>query len=162
MNPKIEREGNIMSADLDADVVLKRRRAGRTSRRLERLRQLDPPGNMPDAMRMRLTESQRGYAGLVRKDHERQGYFDLSHHEAGIVIGCNPTTVLVAQNRLRQLGWIAVKRRGQPPYRLSNIVTIISPEWLAWIGAQTAPHKGGAGRRLSASPLLETNGDDKS
>jgi len=107
---------------------------------LKRRRQLAWRTNaMPDYMRMQLTEAEMAYANLVREQHERQGYFDLCHDAAAALMGVCAKTVQRAQHQLRLLGWIKVDTRPRPGRQkhLPNIVTIISPEWLAWIARGT-------------------------
>jgi hypothetical protein len=101
--------------------------------RLRRKELADRPA-MPPAMRIKLTEAERAYAQLVRERHVQHGYFDLCHDEAAARLGACSKTVKRSQDRLRDLGWITVEERPRPGQKhLSNVVRIISPEWLNWI-----------------------------
>src|SRR5262245_12114893 len=90
--------------------------------------------SMPKRMLIKLTECQRAYAQIVRERHEQCGQFDLCHDEAAARMGCCAKSVQLAQNRLRDLHWIDVEIRERPGQKNdTNIIRIVSPEWLNWI-----------------------------
>src|SRR5271165_4730123 len=69
--------------------------------------------------------------------------------DATALAGCSRSTVKNAMRQARLLGLILVKERRIPGRKsLTNVVTIISKEWLGWL--RIGP-KGIGGKRLTAT-----------
>ena len=111
-----------------------RQRSPDRIRSIERRRRLAASGPMPPALAAHFTQGQMAVLRIVADEIRRHGscsvYLDALAARAGV---CRTT----AQNAIRQaraLHLITVqerRRRGQAS--LTNIITIISPEWRSWL-----------------------------
>ena len=109
---------------------------------IERRKRLAGTQPLPTAMaaKAKLTFSELAYARLVSDDNLIAGDSRDCHDKMAARIGVCSRTVQRAQKRFEKLGWIEVERRpieGQK--HDTNIVRIISPEWLTWIMMGPSP-----------------------
>jgi hypothetical protein len=105
----------------------------RTERRL-RKRTLGGSSSMPDTMRYHYTEGERAVGCVVAGEIKRCGECTLSIGEIADRAGVGRTTVQNWQHEARRLGHINIRHRPQRGAKsLTNVITIVSAEWLAWI-----------------------------
>jgi hypothetical protein len=103
-------------------------------KRRERKRILGGSSAMPDTMRHHYTEGERAVGCVVAGEVKRVGICELSIDEIADRAGVGRTTVQNWQHEARRLGQIHVKHRPQRGAKsLTNVITIISAEWLTWI-----------------------------
>ncbi|UVO27031.1 hypothetical protein [Bradyrhizobium arachidis] len=105
----------------------------RTKRR-HRKRMLGGSAVMPDNIRHHYTEGERAVLCIVAGEVKRQGVCELSIDEIGDRAGVGRTTVQNAMHHARLLGHLEIKERPQRGAKnLTNVVRVISDEWLTWI-----------------------------
>jgi hypothetical protein len=124
----------------------------RSKRRRQRLAASSP---MPPSMAERLTPCQQAYARFVADEVMRSGDCRRSLDEIAARVGMAGKTAQRAQQRLKQLGWIEVEHRPIDGQRHeTNIVCIVSPEWLTWIAMGKIPKHIGGQKCLSTANTL--------
>ena len=80
---------------------------------------------------------------IVAGEVKMQGICELSIDEISDRAGVGRTTVQNAMHHARLLGHVRIKERPQRGAKHpTNVVTIISPEWLAWIRRRPWPRDG--------------------
>jgi len=109
---------------------------------IERRRRLAGTQPLPTAMaaKAKLTFSELAYARLIADDNLITGDSRDCHDKMAARAGTCSRTIQRAQKHFEKLGWIEVERRpieGQK--HDTNIVRIISPEWLTWIMMGPSP-----------------------
>ena len=117
---------------------------------------------LPDTIRHHYTEGERSVLCVIAGEVKRHGICDLSIDEIADRAGCRRTTVQNAIREAERERWhIKVKRRpvsGQKS--LTNVITIVSEEWLTWIkrgpNASKVPTGGHPGFKTSG-PLKNTD-----
>ena len=100
----------------------------------DRRRMLGGSSGMPDNLRHHYTEGQRAVLCVVALEVKRHGVCDWPIDRIAAVAGVGRTTVQTTMHLARQLGHITIVER---PIRgrknLTNLVSISSPAWLAWV-----------------------------
>jgi hypothetical protein len=97
---------------------------------------------LPTAMaaRAKLTISELAYARLIADDNLIAGDSRDCHDKMAARAGTCSRTIQRAQKRFEELGWIEVQHRKIDGHKHdTNIVRIISPEWLTWIMMGPSP-----------------------
>lgn len=111
---------------------------------IRRRRTLAATWPMPPAMAGLLTTSQVAYARIVSDEVHRTGDCRLTLDEIAARGGMCRKTAKRAQDRLAELRWISVDHRPVPGRKhLSNIVRVLSAEWLSWIKMGPKPRRTG-------------------
>jgi hypothetical protein len=113
-----------------------RRRPGSPDRQAyrERRRMLGGSGVMPHNLRSQYTEGERAVLCVIAGEVKHHGICDLALASIARRAGVCRTTVQTAMHEARRLGHVKITgrpRRGQK--HETNLVQIVSPEWLAWI-----------------------------
>ena len=115
----------------------------RTDTSMERRRRWAASGRLPPAIAARFTLAEQAVLALVAAETARRKDCRLSIENMAAVAGVCRSTVKNAIREARQLGLLTVEERQITGFRNdTNVLRIISPEWLAWI---RLARKGGGG-----------------
>jgi hypothetical protein len=105
-------------------------------------------GHMPPDVRVRYTEGEASALTIIAREIKHQSVCDLPIDKIAAVAGVCRTTVQNAIREAVKRGHITVDRRPiKGKKNLTNLIRIVSPEWLAWlkrgetIGFKTLPPK---------------------
>jgi len=99
-----------------------------------RRRRLGGSGALPDVLRCCYTESQRAVLCIVAGEIKARGTCDAPIDKIAALAGVCRSTVQTALHEARRLGHITIMHRPRTGQKsLTNLVKIISAEWLAWI-----------------------------
>ena len=110
---------------------------------------------VPPSIGAGLTDSQMAYARLVRDGGGTGGGYDRSLDESADRTKTCRKTMQRAQERLLELGLIVVEHRPVLGAKhLTNIIRIVSKEWLAWIAR--CPSRSPANIGGQSSPTSES------
>lgn len=120
----------------------------------DRRRQLGGPGAaMTVKIGSAFTEGERAALTIIAGEVKHHGQCDLPIDKIAALAGCGRTTVQNAVHEARRLGLIRVRERPQPGRKsLTNIVVIVSPEWLTWLRRGPTAH-----RPIGSKKLVETS-----
>lgn len=89
---------------------------------------------MPDTIRHHYTEGERAALSVIACEVKHHGVCDLPIDRIAAVAGVSRTTVQNAIREARQLGHLAIQMRAQQGRKnLTNLVRVVSPEWMAWL-----------------------------
>ncbi|QIB32690.1 hypothetical protein [Ancylobacter pratisalsi] len=123
----------------------------------DRRRDLGGAGNMPAAIRRAFTEGQRAALTIIAGEVKHHGQCDLPIDRIAALAGCGRTTVQNAVHEARRLGLIKVTGRPQRGRKnLTNLVVIVSAEWLAWLKRGPAAHRPIGSKTSTHSPKIVT------
>jgi hypothetical protein len=104
------------------------------TKRRHRKRMLGGSSAMPDTLRGHYTEGERAALCVVAFEIKRHGFCDRSIDEIGARAGVGRTTVQNALHQARLLGHVQITERPQRGAKnLTNVVRIMSADWLSWI-----------------------------
>jgi hypothetical protein len=121
----------------------------------QRRQMLAATSPLPPQLAARLTPSQQAYARLLADEQLRAGDCRLCLDEIAARIGTCAKTIQRAQQRLKELGYVEVEHRPNEGQKHdTNVVRIISPEWLTWIAMGKIPKRIGGQRCLSTANTL--------
>jgi DNA-binding transcriptional ArsR family regulator len=96
---------------------------------LKRRRQMAASGAMPASLAGEFTLGEDAALCIIADECRVRGSSDLSLDEIADKAGVGRSAAKSALRKARELGLITVQNRG----RLTNVVRIIAPEWLAWL-----------------------------
>jgi hypothetical protein len=149
--------GNITEADyeaLDALMVTKRalpaskpapRRVGsrpRSSASMERRRSWAAAGRLPPAIAARFTLAEAAVLAVVASEICKRGACRLALDHLAALAGVCRSTAKRALRAAHTLGLLRVEERRLTGWRNdTNMITIVSPEWLSWL--RLGPKGGG-------------------
>ena len=106
----------------------------RTDASIERRRRWAASGRLPPGLAARFTLAEQAVLSLVAAETARRKDCRLSIENMAAVAGVCRSTVKNAIREARQLGLLTVEERQITGFRNdTNVLRIISPEWLAWI-----------------------------
>ncbi len=109
---------------------------------LERRRRQAMSGVVPAKIAASFTLAEVAVLTVIARQCQRAGVCVLPVDAIAALAGCSRTTVKRALRQARLLGLILVKERRIPGRKsMTNIVRIVSPEWLNWLKLQ--PQVGG-------------------
>ena len=101
---------------------------------LERRRRQAASGAMPPALASRFTQAELAVLAVIARQCQRGGACSLPLDAVAALAGVCRTSVKNAVREARLLGLILVRERRIPGRRsLTNIVTVISRDWLGWL-----------------------------
>lgn len=130
-------DGGQGTADPRTLVQAARRAVGsrpRTDASMERRRRWAASGRLPPGLAARFTLAEQAVLSLVAAEVARRKDCRLSIENMAAVAGVCRSTVKNAIREARQLGLLTVEERQITGFRNdTNVLRIISPEWLAWI-----------------------------
>ncbi|WP_224741914.1 helix-turn-helix domain-containing protein [Bradyrhizobium sp. 2S1] len=108
----------------------------------ERRRTLGSSSGMPPAMRAKFTEGQRAVLAIVAGEVKHHGECDLPYDKIAALAGVCRTTVQTTLHEARRLGFIHITERPQRGRKnLTNLVRIVSRDWVTWIKRGPAAHR---------------------
>ncbi|MGH1575562.1 helix-turn-helix domain-containing protein (plasmid) [Methylobacterium sp. P31] len=128
----------------------------RTDASMERRRRWAASGRLPPALAARFTLAEQAVLALVAAETVRRKDCRLSVPNLAAVAGVAETTVRNAIREAVKLGLVTVEERRITGFRNdTNIVSIVSPEWTAWLrltrkGSSAIP--GQLALKISGSP----------
>ena len=100
----------------------------------DRRRMLGGSSVMPPELRHHFTEGQRAVLCILAGEVKQKGFCDLPIDKIAALAGVCRTTVQTTLHEARRLFHIRITERPQRGRKsLTNVVEVISPEWLAWI-----------------------------
>ena len=159
----------------------------RTDASLERRRRWAASGRLPPTLAAKFTLAEQAALSLVAAETARRGDCQLSVPHMAALVGVAETTVRNAIREARVLGLLTVEERRLTGFRNdTNVVRIVSPEWVAWLrlarkgGGCKSPNRtptqvlkpgktsaGGPGkgyretmRRATSSPIIDSSRRD--
>ncbi len=103
-------------------------------RSLERRRRCAASGAIPAKLAASFTQGETAVLSIIAGEVKRRGRCDLPIDAIAAMAGCSRTVVQSALRQARSIGLVHVQERPQPGRKhLTNVVTIISPDWRAWL-----------------------------
>lgn len=122
---------------------------------LARRRTLGCSAVMPPNLRCNYTMGQSSVLAIIAGEVKHHGLCDLAIDKIAALAGVSRTTVQTTLHEARRLGHIKVTERPQPGRKnLTNVVHIVSAEWLTWIKRGPSAHRPG---RTGSNPFAEKN-----
>jgi hypothetical protein len=107
----------------------------------ERRRMLGGSAAIPPNLRYHYTEGQRAVLCIVAGEVKHHGLCDLPIDKIAALAGVCRTTVQTALHEARRLFHIRITERPRPGRKsLTNLVAIMSAEWLTWIARGPTAH----------------------
>jgi len=107
----------------------------------ERRRRLGGSSALPDTLRHHYTEGERAGLCIVAGEIKRRGMCDAPIDRMAAQAGICRTTMQNALRKARQLGHLNVIERPMPGRKhQTNLITIASPQWRAWIARAPSGH----------------------
>ncbi|GJE59115.1 helix-turn-helix domain-containing protein [Methylobacterium trifolii] len=118
----------------------------RTDASMERRRRWAASGRLPPAIAAGFTLAEQAVLALVAAETTRRGDCRLTIEHVAAVVGVSRSTVKTALRQARTLGLVTIEERPVTAWRnLSNVVRVVSPEWLAWMRLARRPSLQGGG-----------------
>lgn len=106
----------------------------RTDGSLERRRRWATSGRMPPALACKFTQAEAAVLAVVAVEVGKAGACGLHIDHIAALAGVSRTSVKNALREARALGLVTVEARKPVAWRNdSNLVRIVSPEWLSWM-----------------------------
>jgi hypothetical protein len=100
----------------------------------ERRRRLGGSSALPDTLRHHFTEGQRAVLCIIMMEIKRRGICDWPIDKIAAQAGACRTMVQTTLHEARRLGLVGITERPMRGQKsLTNLIRIISNEWLAWI-----------------------------
>ncbi len=104
------------------------------ARSLSRRRQLAMSGAVPGAIAASFTMGEISVLSVIARECQRRGRCVWFMDKIAAVAGVSRTTARNALRQAQALGLVTVQERRHKASRSdSNVVQIVSPEWLAWL-----------------------------
>ena len=115
----------------------------------DRRRQLGGDGKLPPELRLRYTEAERAVHSIVTGEVRRRGFCDLCNDQIAALAGCSLSSVHNALRAAVDHGDIQITRRPRRGQKNdTNIIHVISSEWLVWIKFQRRSIEGSTGYKI--------------
>ena len=132
-----EQLSNLIEARRALPAPAPARRSGtrpRTPASIERRRRWAASGALPVALAARFTIAEQAVLAVVAGEVVKHGRCDLYIAHIAALAGVSETSVRNALRQAKNLGLVAVEIRRMTAWRnASNVVTIVSSEWAAWL-----------------------------
>lgn len=110
---------------------------------LARRRQLVAAGPMPPHLAAHFTSAEAAALMIIREEVRLRGACSSYIAEIAARAGVGRTTVQNAMRRAAELGLITIQERRRPGQKnLTNVIRIVSREWLTWIASWKAAKNG--------------------
>nr|WP_246733450.1 hypothetical protein [Methylobacterium sp. BTF04] len=127
----------------------------RTDASMARRRRWAAAGRLPPQIACQFTLAEQAALAVVTVEVAKRGDCRLHLDAIAAIAGVSRSTTKAALRRARALGLVTVTERRQSAWRnLSNIVRIISREWLAWMRLARCVSASGGG--VISSPTTNT------
>jgi hypothetical protein len=108
----------------------------------DRRRTLGSSSSMPPTLRALFPEGQRSVLAIVAGEVKHHGTCDLPYDKIAALAGVCRTTVQTTMHEARRLGLINVFERPRPGRKnLTNVIRIVSREWLTWLTRGPTAHR---------------------
>ena len=158
-DPRTEPRAGDPALLADAGPVRRYGSRPRTDASLERRRRCAAAGRLPPALAARFTLAEQAVLSLVAAETTRRGDCRLHLDHLAALAGVGRTTVKNAIREARSLGLLTVEERRVTGFKNdSNIVRIVSPEWLAWVRLKRRPMTEGVGVKRATGTDTEVLG----
>ena len=120
----------------------------RTDASMERRRRWAASGRLPPAIAARFTLAEQAVLAVIAVEVVKRGDCRLALDHIAAIAGVSRATVRNAIRQAKVLGLVTVEERRQSRFRNdTNVVTILSKEWLAWMRlARRSETTGGGGK----------------
>lgn len=137
-----EKEAEALSGLIDARRALPspsptRKNVGtrpRSPASIQRRRRWAASGAMPVGLAVRFTIAEQAVLAVVADEVRKTGRCDLYIGHIAALAGVSETVVRNALREAKKLGLVTVEIRRMTAWRnASNVVTIVSPEWIIWL-----------------------------
>jgi hypothetical protein len=110
----------------------------------DRRRMFGSSSMMPPALRAKFTEGQRAVLAIVHGEIKHHGICDLNYDKIAALAGVCRTTVQTTMHEARRLCLINIAERPRTGMKnLTNVIRIVSLEWLTWLARGPAAHRPG-------------------
>ncbi|OHV14803.1 hypothetical protein BK022_23715 [Methylorubrum extorquens] len=131
----------------------------RTSASLERRRRWAASGRLPPALAARFTTAEVAALAVIAAETARHGRCTLAHAHIAAVAGVSVSTVKRAVKAARDCALLEVQVRRVSAFRNdTNVVAIISREWLSWL---RLARTGGGVQNRTGTPTLFSRTEKK-
>ena len=121
-----------------------RRSKGPTGPSISRRRGWAASGAMPPQIASHFTSSEAAALSVIARAYQRGGICDWPIDKIAAIAGCSRTSVQNALREAKRLGLISVQeRRHRGRSSETNLVKVVSPEWLVWLRLNKGSAKGG-------------------
>lgn len=112
-------------------------RSPEKAKSIARRRGLAASGAVPGTIAANFTTGEIAALTVIARQCQRSGSCDWFMDRIAAVAGVSRTTVRNALRQAQALGLISIQERRQTAWRSdSNVIRIISPEWIAWLGLE--------------------------
>ena len=121
----------------------------RTDGSLERRRRWAASGRLPPALAARFTTAELAVLAVVAAEATKHGRCSLAHGHLAAVAGVSVSSVKRAMKAARDLGLVEIEVRRVSAFRNdTNLVRVISREWLSWL---RLARSGSGGQKLAST-----------
>jgi hypothetical protein len=108
----------------------------------DRRRTLGSSSSMPPALRAHFTEGQRAVLAIICGEVKHHGSCELPYDKIAALAGVCRTTVQTSMHEARRLGLINIMERPRLGRKnLTNVIRVVSREWLAWLARGPTAHR---------------------
>lgn len=105
------------------------------SERMQSRRRWAGSGAIPSTVAMHFTTGEAAVLSVIARQVQRRGSCDYFMDQLAAVAGVSRTTARNALRLAQELGLVVVEERRVTGNRnLSNVVRIVSKEWISWLG----------------------------
>jgi len=130
----------------------------RSDQSMERRRKWASAGRLPPQVACRFTLAEQAVMAVVAMEVGKRGDCRLTLEHIAAIAGVSRSTVKAAIRHAQKLGLLTVEERRQSTWRsLSNVVRVISREWLAWmrLGSRSPGPEGGVKFSTTTSTKIQ-------